>query len=133
MAKQIDKGIELLAEDQGVGIEAKTGHLVTYNARFFLRKGDEVTTDNLSIASYRSNLKIRIVDGIELIDHSITLGRRQPIAGIEKSLYGMRPGGYREVLVSSHLAYGAKGVKNRIPPNAMLRIKLWVQNVQPAT
>ncbi|MDH3553759.1 MAG: FKBP-type peptidyl-prolyl cis-trans isomerase, partial [Gammaproteobacteria bacterium] len=75
---------------------------------------------------------IRNIDGAELIDHETLLGKRQVVAGVEKSLYGMQSGGYREVLVSAHLAYGQKGIKDRIPPNAMLRIQLWVQHVEPA-
>jgi len=112
---------------------AEKGCVITYNARFFLRKGDEVTRDAESIGAYRLHLTIRVVDGVELIDHTTTLGKRQPIAGVEKSLYGMQSGGYREVLVSSHLGYGEAGIINLVPPNAMLRIKLWVHDVQLAT
>lgn len=71
--------------------------------------------------------------GVELIDHVTELGKRRPIAGVEKSLYGMRAGGYREVLVSPHLAYGKSGVEGLIPANAVLRIQIWVQNVRPSS
>ena len=130
---QIAKGIELLRDIPGEGPEAEKGAVVTYNARFFLRKGDEVTRDAQSIALYGSRLHTRTIDGVELIDHTTTLGKRQPIAGVEKSLYGMQPGGYREILVSPHLGYGETGISGLIPPNAMLRIQLWVHEVQSAT
>ena len=133
MAKQIDKGIDLLTDNPGVGVKAKKGDTITYNARLFLRQGDEVTFDSQSIASYGAQLEVRKIDGVDLIDHKTLLGRRQVIAGVEKSLVGMQSGGYREVLVSAHLAYGEKGIEDRIPANAMLRIQLWVQHVQPAT
>jgi hypothetical protein len=132
MSIKIAKGIELLKDIPGEGAAAEKGTVVTYNARFFLRKGDEVTRDAQSIAAYRSYLTIRTIDGVELIDHTTTLGKRQSIAGVEKSLYGMQAGGYREVLVSAHLGYGAVGVTDIIPPNAMLRIQLWVRAVQAA-
>ncbi|MDH3510834.1 MAG: FKBP-type peptidyl-prolyl cis-trans isomerase [Gammaproteobacteria bacterium] len=132
MSIKIAKGIELLKDIPGEGAAAEKGTVVTYNARFFLRKGDEVTRDAQSIAAYRSYLTIRTIDGVELIDHTTTLGKRQSIAGVEKSLYGMQAGGYREVLVSSHLGYGAVGVTDLIPPNAMLRIQLWVHDVHAA-
>jgi hypothetical protein len=132
MSIKIAKGIELLKDIPGEGAAAEKGTVVTYNARFFLRKGDEVTRDAQSIAAYRSYLTIRTIDGVELIDHTTTLGKRQSIAGVEKSLYGMQAGGYREVLVSAHLGYGAVGVSDIIPPNAMLRIQLWVHAVQAA-
>jgi FKBP-type peptidyl-prolyl cis-trans isomerase 2 len=132
MSIKIAKGIELLKDIPGEGAAAEKGTVVTYNARFFLRKGDEVTRDAQSIAAYRSYLTIRTIDGVELIDHTTTLGKRQSIAGVEKSLYGMQAGGYREVLVSAHLGYGAVGVTDIVPPNAMLRIQLWVHAVQAA-
>ena len=131
MAVKIGKGIELIEDIPGEGPEAQKGAVVTYSARFFLRKGDEVTTDAQSIALYRSSLPTRTIDGVELIDHTTTLGMRRPIAGVEKSLYGMQPGGYREILVSPHLAYGETGIAGRVPPHAMLRIQLWVHCVQP--
>ena len=133
MTAQIAKGIELLKDVPGEGHTAAKGDVVTYNARFFLRKGDEVTHDAQSIAAYRQHLNIRTIEGIELIDHTTRLGKRQPIAGVEKSLYGMQTGGFREVLVSPHLAYGEAGLPGVIPANAMLRIQLWVHNVQAAT
>jgi len=133
VANQIAKGIELIEDNPGSGQVADKGAVVTCNIRIFLRRGDEVTQDYRSIDSYRSHLQIRIIDGIELIDHTTTLGKRQPIAGVEKSLYGMQAGGFREVVVSPHLGYREVGIPDIIPPNAILRIKLWVHDVQMAT
>jgi len=45
----------------------------------------------------------------------------------------MKKGGYREVLVSPHLAYREKGIPGLIPENAMLRIQLWVRDIRNAT
>ena len=131
MTINIGKGIELLTDIPGKGPQAEKGAVVTYNARLFLRKGDEVTRDAHSITLYRSRLPIRTINGVELIDHTTTLGKRRPIAGVEKSLYGMQPGGFREVLVSPHLAYRETGIPGLIPPNAMLRVQLWVHRVEP--
>ena len=133
MDKKIDKGVELLEAVVGVGPVADKGDVVTYNARIFLRKGDEVTQDTSIILRARAHLKTRIIDGAELIDHVTELGKRRPIAGIEKTLYGMKKGGYREVLVSPHLAYREKGIPGLIPENAMLRIQLWVRDIRNAT
>lgn len=128
----LTNGIKLLTETRGQGAPAVKGDRVTYNARLFLRRGDEVTPDTEIIARARSQLAIRMVDGIELIDHQAVLGRREPIAGVERALYGMRCGGYRELEVSPHLAYGEAGVTGRIPPAAMLRVRLWLQQIEPA-
>ena len=129
--KRLDKGIELLADEPGDGPTASKGATVVYNARFYLRRGEEVTMDHRSIALYRDRLPVRRIDDVEVIDHQTLLGRRDPIAGVEKSLFGMQAGGYREVMVSPHLAYGEKGIEGVIPPNALLRIQLWVRSVEP--
>ena len=130
MTTWILKGIELLEERAGQGRPAEKGDEVTYNARMFLRRGDEVTFDSESIACYGEHLDTQSIDGNELVNHTTVLGKRRPIAGVEKSLFGMQAGGYREVMVAPHLAYGEKGIPDRIPANAMLRIQLWVQDVK---
>ncbi len=132
MAGQLAKGIELINDVPGVGPVADRGSAVTYNARLFLRRGDEVTQDVRLIARHREHLVTRCVEGVELIDHTTALGKRHAIAGIERSLYGMQAGGYREVLASAHLCYRESGIPGIIPPNAMLRIRLWVREVQGA-
>ena len=131
MSKRLVKGIQLLQEVAGAGLVADKGCRVVYNVRLFLRRGDEVTQDPRSIAAYREHLTTRMVDGMELIDHSTTLGKRRPIAAVEKSLFGMQAGGQREVQASAHLCYGRAGIEGLIPPNAMLKIRLWVRDVQP--
>ena len=129
MSRKLAKGIDLLNEVVGEGPAAAIGAIVTFNARFYLRQGDEVTRDAEIIAGARANLETRFIDGIELIDHVTKLGKRHPIAGVERSLQGMRAKGYREVLVSPHLAYGDEGIPSLIPPRAMLRVQLWVWTV----
>lgn len=107
--------------------------MIGYNARLYLRKGDEVTQDFRSIEAYGDRLQTRYIDDVQLIDHRITLGRRQAIAGVEKVILGMRPGGYREAVVAPHLAYGHQGLGDIIPPDALLRIQIWVQDVSSAS
>ena len=130
---RLAKGIDLLQETSGTGAAAGKGDIVTYNARLFLRKGDEVTQDASMISGSRAHLSVRSVDDVELIDHVTELGKRRAIAGIEKSLYGMKAGGFREVLVSPHLAYREQGIPGLIPENAMLRIQLWVRDIRQAS
>lgn len=132
MAKKITKGVELLDEVLGEGPAADKGAVITYNARIFLRKGDEVTRDAETISRARDHVKTRMLNGVELIDHVTELGKRHSIAGIEKSLYGMKKNGYREVVISPHLAYGKNGIEGVIPANALLRVQIWVQDVRPA-
>ena len=133
MKKLLEKGIELVEDIPGRGAKAEKGCQIVYNARFFLRRGDEVTNDPRSIALYRDQLNIRQIGGVELIDHTTILGKRQSIACVEKSLYGMQAGGFREILASPQLCYGENGIDGLVPPNAMLRVQLWVQDVRSAT
>jgi hypothetical protein len=95
---------------------------VIYNVRIFLNRADEVLMNPSRPDATGEG--IRRVDGEAFADHVTTLGRRKAIAGIEKALVGMRVGGWRRVRVGAHLAYGSRGVPGRIPPGAVLNIKL---------
>ena len=131
MAQRSSKGVGLIDEIAGSGAEAEKGSRIRYAARIFLRRGDEVTRDSELIAKDTGYLSTQIIGGTTLVLHSIQLGNRQTIAGIERALLGMREGGYREVSIAPHLAYGEKGVPGSIPPNAMLRVKLWLLTSSP--
>ncbi len=72
---------------------------------------------------------IRVVDGVTFIDHTIVLGQRQAIAGIEHVLLGMKAGGYRKVRISPHLAYRDKGIPDLIPADAVLTCEVWLRAV----
>ena len=65
-----------------------------------------------------------------VIDHITKLGTRQVIAGLEKALIGMRPGGFRKIRVSPPLAYGSDGIPGLIPPVAVLDIHVWLREVK---
>ena len=120
--------IDIVSEDIQPGTRAAKGSRVTYSARFYLNRGDEVTADHKSIEMYGDRLPTRLIDGVELIAHTTTLGKRQSIAGIEIALTGMTAGSVREVVIPPHLAYGDKGL-GPIPPHALLRAKVWVHDV----
>lgn len=130
MVNEIASGIDLIEEVLGSGPVAEKGDKLTYNARLFLHRGDEVTWDAGVIERARAHVKTRIIDGVEVIDHLTILGKRQTMAGIEKSLYGMCVGGYREIIVSPHLAYRDKGLPGLIPPDALIRVLLWLRAIE---
>src|SRR4051794_11816530 len=104
----LKRGIELLAEQAGDGEAAQKGDRALFNLRLFLHRGDEVPLNEVQIEAL-STLPTREVDGVRVLDRSITLGRREAIAGIEQALLGMRAGGYRRVRISPHLAYRDAG------------------------
>jgi FKBP-type peptidyl-prolyl cis-trans isomerase len=52
------------------------------------------------------------------------VGDRQIIPGLERGVIGMKPRGKRQLRISPHLAYGEKGIPDKIPANAVLRIEV---------
>lgn len=121
-------GLKLLEEREGAGTPARKGDRVVYNARMFLNQGDEVPLNDIQ-AKQLPKAMGRAVDGVTFIDHTIVLGRRQAVAGIEHALVGMKVGGYRKVRVSPHLAYRDKGLPTVIPPDAVVTVELWLREI----
>ena len=121
-------GLTLLIEREGAGAPAKKGDRVVYNTRIFLNQGDEVLLNDVQAKQLPKEM-VRIEDGVTLIDHTIVLGRRQAIAGVEHALMGMKVGGYRKVRLSPHLAYRDTGVPKLIPSNAVLFIDIWLRAI----
>lgn len=107
---------------------ANKGDRIIFNMRLFLNKGDEVLL-NKSQAKHLPKELIRFVDGEPLIDHTIVLGRREAVAGIDHALIGMKAGGYRKVRISPHLAYRDKSIPDLIPPNAVLVCEIWLRKI----
>lgn len=123
-------GIKLLDEKEGHGRAAQKGDRIVYNLKMFLNQGDEVPLNERQAGHVPGDM-IRSEGGDRLIDHRIILGRRRAIAGVEYALFGMKPGGYRKVRVSPHLAYGAEGLEGLIPADAVLIVELWLREAEP--
>ncbi|MFO0705651.1 MAG: FKBP-type peptidyl-prolyl cis-trans isomerase [Nitrospira sp.] len=121
-------GLTVLEEREGTGRSAQKGDRVVYNVRIFLNRGDEVPLNDIQAKQIPEGT-IRVVDGITLIEHTIVLGQRQAIAGIEHALMEMKSGGYRKVRISPHLAYREKGIQGLIPPDAVLIAELWLREM----
>ena len=121
-------GIKLLDDREGSGDAAKKGDKVIYNVRVHLNKGDEVPLNERQ-AEFLSASMLRTENGRRLVDHELILGKRRAIAGVEYALIGMKPGGYRKVRLSPHLAYRDEGLTDLIPPNAILKVELWLRQI----
>lgn len=122
----------MLDEREGSATPAKKGDCVVYNARIFLNQGDEVPL-NEKQGEHLPKEMIRVENGVTLIDRTVTLGRREVIAGVEHALMGMKAGGYRKVRVSPRLAYRDKGVLDLIPANAVLIVEVWMRELLART
>lgn len=121
-------GLEVLEEREGQGMSAGKGDRIVFNMRLFLNKGDEVPLSARHV-EYMPKEMLRIENGVTLVDHTIILGQREVIAGIEDTLAGMKAGGYRKVRISPHLAYREKGIPDLIPPDAVLTVELWLREI----
>jgi len=124
-------GLTILKETPGSGEEAKKGGKVVYNTKIFLNKGDEVPLNQQQVERLPDHMSylIRTVGEYKFIDHHIVLGKRETMAAVEYSLYGMKEGGYKKIKASPHLAYRENGIPGLIPENAVLIIELWLRNI----
>lgn len=124
----IKSGIKLLADIPGQGALTKKGDRVLYNWRLYRNTGVEIRLNERQAVSVPTQM-LRVVDGYVFVDHQTMLGKRHTMAGVEYTLYGMRPGGYRKVRISPHLAYGDYGLADLIPPHAALIVELWLRAI----
>lgn len=128
---RIKSGIKLLAEVEGQGEPAEKGDSIVFNWRLYRNHGEEISVNEQQAENLPREM-IRHMDGRPLVDHKTTLGKRQTMAGVEYSLYGMKIGGYRKIRVSPHLGYRDEGLGALIPPNAVLIIEIWLREISPA-
>lgn len=101
-------GIKIIEEIEGDGAAVKKGNAITIKLNAWLNKGQQIQKDHIEL---------------------IKLGTRSVIPGIEYSVIGMKVSGIRKVKISPHLAYGEKGVKHQIPPNAILIYEIEILKV----
>ena len=124
----IASGIKLLEERVGEGTAAQTGDRVIYNLKIFLNRGEEVPLDALQAKEVAEHT-IRVEGDHRFLDRTLVLGKRQAMAAVETTLIGMKPGGYRKVRASPHLAYREAGIPGLIPENAVLILELWLREL----
>lgn len=127
---RLSSGLEVIEDHEGSGDAAARGDRVTYNVRIFLNRGDEVPL-NETQAEHLPQHMLRYDDGRIFVDHTIVLGSRQAVPGIEQALVGMKAGGHRKVRVGPHLAYRDKGIPGLIPADAVLVVEIWLREVMP--
>jgi hypothetical protein len=104
---EVAPGITLLTEVAGQVPPTARGDRILFNMKIWLNRGDEVPLNAIQ-ARHLPEQMIRSVAGETLVDRIATLGKREVIAGIERSLMDMKAGGYRKVRVSPHLAYAKR-------------------------
>lgn len=109
----MSSGIKIKNIVVGTGLLAKAKSQVVVDIRGTLKRGD------VFVDTRQENVSSRI-----------ELGRRDCIPGLRYGIIGMRVGGRRELVVSPHLGYGAKGLPGKVPPDAVLRFEVELLEVR---
>ena len=104
----IKPGIKLVEENEGIGENSNIGDVVHVRLNGWLSQGKQIQNNYVQ---------------------KVLLGNCNIISGIEKSIEGMKKSGIRKVMISPHLGYGTKGVKELIPPNAVLIYEIEVLDI----
>ena len=109
---KLKPGIKLLYETEGIGSQAEKGDLVNIRLNGWLNKGQQIQKNYVA---------------------TITLGARTVISGIEYAIEGMKNQGMRKIIISPYLGYGEEGVKDLIPPNALLIYEIELLDIKSKT
>jgi len=62
----------------------------------------------------------------ELEPITLALGKGEVLPGIEEGMAGMRIGSMRRILIPPELAFGERGVPDRVPPNTALAFEVYL-------
>lgn len=117
------KGVEILSDSEGSGELIEKDRSYIMKIRMWLNKGDPVVWQNVS------TLNSEYLQFSE--DRTIFTGKKRVdrvnlISGLFYGIQGMKINGTRRLKISPRLAYGEKGVKGIIPPNALLIIEVTI-------
>lgn len=114
----IKKGVKLLEETEGDGDLVLRQHHYVLSLRFTLNRGQVLSALEVPAAFYLDHHKKLHDDGY--FEHHTRINRDCLIPGLFYAVQGMKVGGYRKVAISPHLAYGEKGIPDKIPPSAKI-------------
>ena len=114
----IRKGVKLLAESEGTGDVVRRQQSYVLSIRFTLNRGDVIPAEQVPVSFYVDENRKLHDDGF--FEHRTRIDRSCLIPGLFYAVQGMRVGGTRRVSISPHLAYGEKGIPDRIPSQAKI-------------
>jgi FKBP-type peptidyl-prolyl cis-trans isomerase len=110
---ELKNGLRYVDLELGAGKEATPGRTVQVHYTGWL-------ADGTRFQSSRDSGKTFV----------FVLGRGQVIAGWDKGVVGMKPGGRRKLEIPAKMAYGKRGRPGIIPPNSMLIFEIELLSVQ---
>jgi hypothetical protein len=114
----------LLQEQPGDGapVERQQNYLMAI--RITLNRGEVVRHPEKCLSHHVNEHLKTENDGY--FRHHVRINRESLVAGIFYAVQGMSVGRYRKVTISPHFAYGERGIKDVIPPNAKLTAEIKV-------
>jgi peptidylprolyl isomerase len=105
----LSSGLKMIDSKEGQGDAVKTGDTISVHYTGWLYENG------------KRGSKFDSSVGGQPFD--FTVGR-DVIRGWSEGVVGMKPGGKRELIIPSDLAYGARGFPGAIPPNATLNFEI---------
>ena len=109
-----ERGVEVIVLEEGEGVQAQDGDLMTVNYR-----GELQATRQEFDNSYDRGVPFEFV-----------LGAGQVIRGWEQGLLGAKVGEKRQLIIPAELGYGTSGVPGVIPPSSTLIFEVEVLDIQ---
>jgi len=120
--QRLRSDLTLLLDISGDGEPVRRRGRYMLRLRFQLNHGEQVQWRAASGAVGVSRLE----DNGETLISGVRIDRHSLIAGVFYGVEGMRIGGVRRLRIGPSLAYGASGVPDIIPPNAVLVAEITV-------
>ena len=119
MKERLRSGLLLLLDIPGTGAPVRRQHRYRVALRMWLNRGDAVKWSEETAVGGNS-----IEDEGELLTTTIRIDRVSLVNGLFYGVEGMKVGGIRRLEIAPHLAYGKKGLGDRIPPDAVLAAEI---------
>jgi len=119
MKERLRSGLLLLLDIPGTGAPVRRQHRYRAALRMWLNRGDAVKWSEETAVGGNS-----IEDEGELLTTTIRIDRVSLVNGLFYGVEGMKVGGIRRLEIAPHLAYGKKGLGDRIPPDAVLTAEI---------
>jgi len=119
MKERLRSGLLLLLDIPGTGAPVRRQHRYRVALRMWLNRGDAVKWSEETAVGGNS-----IQDEGQLLTTTIRIDRVSLVNGLFYGVEGMKVGGIRRLEIAPHLAYGNKGLGDRIPPDAVLTAEI---------
>jgi hypothetical protein len=126
LGERLRSGLTLLLDIPGAGTPVRRQHRYRVALRLWLNRGDGVKWDAHAAVAGNS-----IEDDGELLVTTVRIDRGSLVNGLFYGVEGMRVGGIRRLEIAPHLAYGQKGLGDRIPPGALLTAEIAIVGEAP--